>query len=59
MFSGDVKVAMLVSPNKGTAIMLVSPTNPPRIELYSYANVFVVLVEKTLQSSHLEFGFVI
>ena len=31
---------MLVYLNKGTAAMLVSPRNPPGIELYSYANVF-------------------
>ena len=44
-----------MSLNKGRAVMLVSPTrvnknsaptNPPGIELYSYANVFFVLVEK-------------
>ena len=40
MFSGDVTAAMLVSLNKGTATMLVSLTNPQRIELYSFANVF-------------------
>ena len=33
----DVTAAMLVSLNKGTAAMLVSPTNPLGIELYSYA----------------------
>ena len=37
VFSRDVRSAMLVSPNKGAAAMLVSPTNPPGIELYSYA----------------------
>ena len=40
MFSCDVTAAMLVSLNNGTAAMLVSPTNPPGIELYSYADVF-------------------
>ena len=40
VFSRDVLAAMLVSLNKGTAVMLVSPIDPPRIELYSYANVF-------------------
>ena len=40
MFSRDATAAMLVSLNKGTAAMLVSPTNPPGIELYSYASVF-------------------
>ena len=38
--SRDVTVTMLVSLNKGTAAMLVSPTNPLGIERYSYANVF-------------------
>ena len=46
MFSPDVTAAMLVSWNKGTSAMLVSPTNPSGIELYSYANVFFFLVEK-------------
>ena len=37
MFSGDVTAAMLVSLiKKRTAAMLVSPTNPLGIELYSY-----------------------
>ena len=40
VFSCDVTAAMLVSLNKGTAAMLVSPTNPLGIELYSYANSF-------------------
>ena len=48
MFSRDVTVAMLVSLNKETAVMLVSPTNPPGVEVYSYANAFFVLVEKML-----------
>ena len=47
VFSRDVTAAMLaamlVSLNKGTAAMLVSPTYPPRIELYSCANVFFCL----------------
>ena len=34
VFSRDVTAAMLVSLNKGTAAMLMSPTNPPGIELY-------------------------
>ena len=37
--SRDVTVAMLVSLSKGMAAMLMSPTNPPGIELHSYANV--------------------
>ena len=40
LFSRDVTVAMLVSLNKGTAAMLVSPITPLGIEFYSYANVF-------------------
>ena len=43
VFSCDVTAAMFVSLNKGTATMLVSPTNPPRIEVYSCANVFFCL----------------
>ena len=46
-FSRDVTVTMLMSPNKGTAAMLVSqpgvPTNPSGIELYSHANTFFLL----------------
>ena len=40
VFSRDVMTAMLVSLNKGMAAMLVSQTNPPGIQLNSYANVF-------------------
>ena len=40
VFSHEVTAAMLVSLNKGTAAMLVSLTNPPGIELFSYANFF-------------------
>ena len=40
VFSRDVTEAMFLSLNKGTVAMLVSPTNPPGTELYSYANVF-------------------
>ena len=47
VFSRDVTAAMLVSLNEGTAVMLVAPTNPPGIELYSYANVFFCLGWKT------------
>jgi len=39
---------MLVSLNKGTAAMLVSPTNPLGIELYSYANVFFCFALKNM-----------
>lgn len=41
--SRNVPMAILVSVNKGTAAMLVSPTNPPGIELYSYTNMFFKL----------------
>ena len=45
LFSRDVTAAMFLSPNKGTAAILVSPTNPLGIEpLCSYANVSFVLV---------------
>ena len=47
VFSRDVTVAMLVTLNKGMAAMLVSPINPPGIELYSYANVFFCFSWKT------------
>ena len=47
MFSRDVTAAMLLSLHKGTAAMLVSPTNPSWIELYSYANVFFCFSWKT------------
>ena len=40
VFPRDVTVAMLVSLNKGTAAILVSPTNTLGIEPYFYANVF-------------------
>ena len=47
MFSRDATVAVLLSLNKGTAAMLVSPTNPLKIELYSYANSFFCFALKT------------
>ena len=37
-FSRDDTVAMSVSLNKGTAAILVSPTNPSGTELYACAN---------------------
>ena len=40
VFSRDVTGDTLLSLNKGTAAMLMFPTKPPGIELYSYANVF-------------------
>ena len=43
VFSRDVTVAILVSLNKGTVALLVSPINSPGIELYSYAKVFFCL----------------
>lgn len=38
VFSRDVTAAMLVSLNKGTATILVSPSYPLGYELYSYAS---------------------
>ena len=37
---------MLVSLNKGAAAMFVSPTNPLGIEVYSYAKLAFVFVDK-------------
>ena len=50
VFSRDVTAAMLVFLNKGTAAMLVSPTNSPGIELYSNAKVFFFFVKKKKRS---------
>ena len=50
-FSRDVTEAMLVSLNNRTAAMLVSPTNPPRIERYYHAIVFFCFGGKTRSSS--------
>ena len=47
VFSRDVMAAMLVFLNNGTAAILVSPTNPPGIELYYHANVFFCFGERT------------
>ena len=47
VFSRDVTAAMLVSLNKGTAAMLVSPTSLLGIELYSDANAFCCFALKT------------
>ena len=47
VFSRDVTAAVVMSLNKGTAAMLVSPTYPAGIELYSYANVFFFFGWKT------------
>ena len=47
VFSRDVTAAMLVSLNKETAAMLVSPTKPPGIELYYHANLFFCFGGKT------------
>ena len=46
VFSRDVTVGKLASLTKRTVAILVSPTNPPGVEFYSYANVFFCLVEK-------------
>ena len=46
VFSRDVTAGVLVFLNKGTAAMLVSPTNSPGIELYSNAKVFFFFVKK-------------
>ena len=47
MFSRNITVATLVSLNKGTAAMLVSPTNSPGIELCCVMQTFsFVSVEK-------------
>ena len=47
VFLRDVTADMLVSLNKRPAAMLVSPTNPPGIELYYHANVFFYYGGKT------------
>ena len=44
---------MLVSLNKETAAMLVSPTNPPGIELFSYANILFCFRRKTCLIGHM------
>ena len=48
MFSRDVTAAMFLSVNKGTAAMLVSPTNPAEIELTLMQMLSFVLVENML-----------
>ena len=45
VLSRDVTAAMLVSLKKGTVAMLVSPTNPPGIDLYHHANDFFILFQ--------------
>lgn len=52
VFSRDVMPAMLVSLNKGMTAILLSQTNPPRIELYSYANVFFCFAWKIMPIDH-------
>ena len=52
-FSPDVTAAMLVSLNKGTASILVSPTIPPGIELYSYANLSFLFWLKNMLFDHM------
>ena len=51
MFSRDVTAAMLVFLNEGMAAMLLPQTNPPEIELHSYANVFFCFGRKTGSAS--------
>ena len=48
MFSRDVTVVMFLSVNKGTAAMLVSPTNRAEIELTLMQMLSFVLVENML-----------
>ena len=50
-FSRDVTAAMLMSLNKVTGAILVFPTNPAGIELYSYENIFFFLVVKRAHCS--------
>ena len=52
VFLRDVTAAMLVSLNNGTVAMLVSPTNPPGIELYCHANVFFCSGGKSKVTDH-------
>ena len=59
VFSCDVTVAMLLSLNKGTAVMLVSLTNSPGIELYSYANVFFCLFKFIIHSPFVHFPLIL
>ena len=47
VFSCDITAAMLVSLNKETVAMLVSPSNPPGIGLLYHANVFFYFGGKT------------
>ena len=51
-FSRDVTAAMLMSLNKGTGAILVSPTNPSGIELYSYENIFSFFWLKNVLIDH-------
>ena len=46
VFSRDVTAAMLVSLNKGTAALLVSPTNPLELNSVLILTFSSVLVEK-------------
>ena len=52
MFSHDVTAAMLVSLNKGTAAMLVSPTNPPTIEFYYHVKYILLFRWKNKVTDH-------
>ena len=51
VFSSDVTTAMLVSLNKGTVAMLVPSIYSPRIKLYSFGNVFVLLESESTLSN--------
>ena len=47
VFLRDVTAVMLMYLNNRTAAMLVSPTNPPGIELYYHTNIFLCFGGKT------------
>ena len=44
VFSHDLTAAILVSQNNETAAMLVFQTNPLGVELFSYTNFIIVLI---------------
>ena len=52
VFSRDVTTAVLVSLNKGATAMLVSPINPPRIELYCLCKRFLLFWWKNMLTDH-------
>ena len=49
VFSHDVKAATLVSLNKGTVAMLMSPNNSPGIQLCYHANAILCFGKKEKQ----------